>query len=141
MSNSLRPYGLQPATLLCPQDSPGKNTGVGCHALLWGIFPAQGSNPSLLCLLHWQVGSLLLGQLGKPSMHACLVLTLYFFAWSRAGYGCPTHSHSFEAMAGCPASGHFDHDLGMFTHQGFDHRFKSSLTWFKLWPWLSGGIC
>ena len=29
-------------------DSPGKNTGVGCHALLHGIFPSQGSNPGLL---------------------------------------------------------------------------------------------
>ena len=29
-------------------DSPGKNTGVGCHALLQGIFPTQGSNPHLL---------------------------------------------------------------------------------------------
>jgi len=27
---------------LCPWDSPGKNTGVGCHALLQGIFPTQG---------------------------------------------------------------------------------------------------
>ena len=33
------------------RDSPGKNTGVDCHALLQGIFPTQGSN---LCLLHWQ---------------------------------------------------------------------------------------
>ena len=31
----------------------GKNTGVGCHALLQGIFPTQGSNPRLLQLLHW----------------------------------------------------------------------------------------
>ena len=38
-SDSLRPHGLQPARLLCPRDSPGKNTGVGCHALLQGIFP------------------------------------------------------------------------------------------------------
>ena len=30
VSNSLRPHGLQPATL-CPWNSPGKNTGVGCH--------------------------------------------------------------------------------------------------------------
>ena len=37
-------------------DSPGKNTGVGCHALLQGIFPTQGLNRCLLCLLHWQVG-------------------------------------------------------------------------------------
>ena len=29
-------------------DSPGKNTGVSCHALLQGIFPTQGSNPGLL---------------------------------------------------------------------------------------------
>ena len=28
-------------------DSPDKNTGVGCHALLQGIFPTQGSNPGL----------------------------------------------------------------------------------------------
>ena len=33
-------------------DSPGKNTGVGCHALLQGIFLTQGSNPCLLCLMH-----------------------------------------------------------------------------------------
>ena len=52
-------YGLQPTRLLCPWDSRGKNTGVGCHALLLGIFPTQGSNPHLLRLLHWQVGSLL----------------------------------------------------------------------------------
>ena len=32
-------------------------TGVGCHALHQGIFPIQGSNPCLLCLLHWQAGS------------------------------------------------------------------------------------
>ena len=35
-----------------PRDSPGKNTGVDCHALLQAIFPTQGSNPCLLCLLH-----------------------------------------------------------------------------------------
>ena len=34
VSNSVRPHGLQPTRLLCPWDSPGKNTGVGCHFLL-----------------------------------------------------------------------------------------------------------
>ena len=34
--------------LLCPWDSLGKNTGVGCHFFLQGIFPTQGSNPGLL---------------------------------------------------------------------------------------------
>ena len=33
MSSSLWPNELQPASLLCPRDSPGKNIGVGCHAL------------------------------------------------------------------------------------------------------------
>ena len=44
MSNSLRPHGQQPARLLCPWNSPGKNTGVGCHFLLQRIFQTEGSN-------------------------------------------------------------------------------------------------
>ena len=51
-SDSLQPYGLWPDRLLCPWDSPGKNTGVGCHALLQGIFPTQGSNLYRLWFLH-----------------------------------------------------------------------------------------
>ena len=47
-------------------DSPGKNTGVGCHVLLQGIFPAQGLNPGLLCLLNWQAGSFPLAPPEKP---------------------------------------------------------------------------
>ena len=49
---------LWTARLFCPWDSPGKNTGVGYHALLQGIFPTQGLYPRLLCLLHWQAGFL-----------------------------------------------------------------------------------
>ena len=52
MSKSLRPCGLCPPKLLCPWDSPGKNTGMGCHALLQVILPIQGLNLSLLHLLH-----------------------------------------------------------------------------------------
>ena len=48
-------------------DSPGEDTGVGCRFLLQGAFPTQGSNPSLLRLLHWQTGSLPLAPPGKPS--------------------------------------------------------------------------
>ena len=47
-SNSLQPYGLQPATLLSSWDSPCKNTGVGRHAFLQGIFSTQGLNLRLL---------------------------------------------------------------------------------------------
>ena len=47
----------------------GKNTAIGCHSLLQGIFPTQGLNPSLLCLLHRQVDFfffLPLSHLGSP---------------------------------------------------------------------------
>ena len=50
--------------------SPGKNTGVGCHALLQGIFPAQGSNPRLLCLPLCEVGSLPLAPAWKASHYS-----------------------------------------------------------------------
>ena len=40
----------------------------GLHALLQGIFPNQGSNPCLLCLLHWQAGSLPLAPHGNTPM-------------------------------------------------------------------------
>ena len=55
-----------PAGSSVHEDSPVKNTGVGCHALLQGIFPTQKSNPGLLCLLYWQVSSLPLASFGKP---------------------------------------------------------------------------
>ena len=42
--DSLRPHGLYSARLLYPWNSSGKNTGVGCHFLLQGIFPTQESN-------------------------------------------------------------------------------------------------
>ena len=47
ISDSLQPHGRQPTRPLCPWGSPGKNTGVGCHALLQGTFPTQGQNPGL----------------------------------------------------------------------------------------------
>ena len=58
-------YGLYPTSLLCPRNFPGKNIGAGCHFLLQGIFPTQGSNP-YLHLLHWLVSSLALSHLGSP---------------------------------------------------------------------------
>ena len=46
------PWTIQPTRLLCALDSPGKNTGMGCHYLLQGIFLTQGSNLCFLSLLH-----------------------------------------------------------------------------------------
>ena len=48
---TLRFCGLQPVPLLCPWNSPGKSTGVGCYFLLQGIFLTRGLN---LGFLHWR---------------------------------------------------------------------------------------
>ena len=79
-----------PTRLLCPWDSPGKITGVGCHALCQGIFLTQESNPHLLCLLHWQVGSLPLVLPGKPLKQLSL----------------PRKSHGQKSLVGCSPWGH-----------------------------------
>ena len=47
--------GRQPTRILCPLDFRGKNTGVGCHFLLQGLFLTRGLNSSLL---NWQADSL-----------------------------------------------------------------------------------
>ena len=59
VSDSLWPHGLKPTRFFSQWDFPGKSTGVGCHFLLQGIFPTQGSNPGLphcrqmfYCLRH-----------------------------------------------------------------------------------------
>ena len=75
-SQCMRAKLLQSCPTLCNQwtvahqaplcDSPGKNTGVGCHVLLQGIFLTQGLNPCLLSLLHWQAGFLPVVPPGMP---------------------------------------------------------------------------
>ena len=64
VSHSLRPHGLEPTRLLGPWDFPGKSTGVGCHFLLQGIFPTQGSNPGLP---RWRQMLYHLSYQGSPS--------------------------------------------------------------------------
>ena len=87
VSNSVRPYGLQPARLFCPWDSPGKN-GTSCHLLLQGIFPTQGLNLYLLCLLHWQ-DSLQLATLG--SLHP---ISLHFKSIPNCSYSSGHQSNA-----------------------------------------------
>ena len=65
MSDSLRPRGLQePTRLLCPWDSPNKNTGEGFHFLLQEIC-LTGIEPEFSHLLHWQADSLPLLHVGS----------------------------------------------------------------------------
>ena len=89
--------------LLHPQDSPGKNTDVGCHFLLQGIFTTQGLNPYFL---HWQMGSSLTVPPGKPSLCYTFTQNLnsYIFTWIPSTYnllwmyimkGCWISSNAF----------------------------------------------
>ena len=101
MSDALWLHGTV-ACLLCLWNFPGKNTGVGCHFLLQGIFPTQGLNQSLLCLLHWQADSLLLGHLGSlsPCMH---VINLWFVScWSPVYFlGCQKNVEGYRQVSSC----------------------------------------
>ena len=81
VSNSLWPHGLKPTRLLCPWNFSGKNTGAGCHFLLKGIFPIQGSNLCLWPLQHWQADSLSLLYLESPicTIHTFLKISFLNF--------------------------------------------------------------
>ena len=88
MSNSLQCHGLEPTRLLCPWNSPGKDTGVGCHFSLQGIFPTQGSTPGLLhcrqtlyCLSH-QGSFVVKASVFLVVMHRCE-------SWTIKKAGCP----------------------------------------------------
>ena len=78
MSNSLQPHGLQPARLLCPWNSPSKNTGVGCYALLQGISPTQGSNPGLQ---HCRQILYCLSDQGNYIVTTCYYLRYITYHW------------------------------------------------------------
>jgi len=66
VSDSLSPYGLWPIRLLCPWYSPGKNTGVGCPALLQGMEAhLYVSGTDRWVLYHWS-------HLGSPSYLLCV---------------------------------------------------------------------
>ena len=87
VSDSVQLYGLQPARLFCLWDYPGKN-GTSCHFLLQGIFPTQGLNLHLLCLLHWQ-DSLQLATLG--SLHP---ISLHFKSIPNCSYSSGHQSNA-----------------------------------------------
>ena len=82
--DSLRPPGPQPARLLCPWDSPGRNPGVGCHALLQGIFPTQELKPHLL---KWQEAIFFFPHLAtcEEALTWCRIIHKFLLA-SKEGY-------------------------------------------------------
>ena len=91
MSDSATPWSVAHWVPLFMK-SPGKNTGGGCHFLLQGIFPAQGSNQHLLHLLHWQADFLPLPPPGKPGPE------------SRRRKRDTGSDHSFDTGMNCAAS-------------------------------------
>ena len=76
MSDSCDLMGYSPPGSPVQGICPGKNTGVGCHFLLPGTFPTQGSNSDFLHLLHWQMGSLLAHPSHLPNV---------FLTWGPSG--------------------------------------------------------
>ena len=89
--------------------STGKNTRVGCHFLLWGIFPTQGLNLHLLHLLHWQARPLPQVPLTKPpppmvqdirkNLPRCPSISLSFSLFYQGKmYSCSTSGSSLKLM-------------------------------------------
>ena len=105
---------------LCPWDSLGEDTGVGCHFLLQGVFPVQGLNPHLLHLLHRQVDSLPLRHLGSiifiiiifnwdglsASLQVCLLFwschTARRILFPQSGIKCTPHALEGEVLTAGP---------------------------------------
>ena len=70
------PWAVGCTRLLRPWDFLGKSTGVGCHFLLQGIFPTQGSNPSLL---HCRQTLYCLSHQGSPPLKLNLIVILSWY--------------------------------------------------------------
>ena len=97
VSNYLGPHGLKPTRLLHPRNFPGKSTGVGCHFLLQGIFPTQGSNPGLpRCR---QMLSLLSEPPGKSSVKTLLVSNSKIFSLPQYTLAVTPHLSSLQPMS------------------------------------------
>ena len=83
-----RPTLCNPMVCILPDssvhgDSPGKNTEVGCHSFLQGLFPTQGSSPGLLNCRQ----TLLSESSGKPALQNAVELSKVTVTNSKAGYG------------------------------------------------------
>ena len=94
VSDSVRPHGLQLTRLLCPWNSPGKNTGVGSHPFHQGTLPNPGiksGSPSL------QAAFLPSEPPGKPNL--TLSLNIYYFTFmSTTLFSSLQREHVFSAL-------------------------------------------
>ena len=94
-----------PARLFCPWDSPGRNTGVGCHFLLQGIFPTQGIEPSSPVLAD---GLFTTESQGTSLLHRLFVyVKISFFQRSISlRFGDSHHRMRHRGTAGTHADAH-----------------------------------
>ena len=74
LSDYQPPHGLQPTRLLCPRDSPGRSTGVGCHCLLCSLLTLPKISPNIHCIL--------------TELSTCLwvLLTLQEWVWEKKAF-------------------------------------------------------
>ena len=104
----------------CPWLFPGKNTGVGCHFLLQGIFLTQGSN---LCFLYWQVNSLPLSHQGSPMVTIDLYKLKYKQGWEcNSPSCCQPCQQLWPSVTPCGLSSTASASLKESLIQNVDHR-------------------
>ena len=134
-SDSLQPFGLYPVRLLSLWDSPSKTIGVGCHALLQGIFldPGPGMEPLSPVAPALQVDSLPAEPLGKPhvtssALHMVNSSTLLsyknFLSYARRQWHptpvlLPGKFHGRRSLVGCSPWGRKESDTTERLHFHF----------------------
>ena len=112
------------ARLLCPWDSPGKNTGVSCHFLLQGNLSTQGSNSGLL---HCRQSLYQLSYEGSPKRKWKWLSPVWLFAthspWNSPGQNIGVSSLSllqgiFSTQGSNPDLPHCRQILHQLSHKG-----------------------
>ena len=133
----------------CPWNSPGKDTGMGGCALLQGIFLTQGWNLCLLCLLHWEVGSLPLAHIslppGKPIVCRNFCSHRLNYVLTQEPEGLVSLVKSLTHLRGPSSSADLpNHPLILSVCWGptcrgehFRGFIPPSMSWLQLWPNLS----
>ena len=113
----------------------GKNTGVDCHFLLQGIFPTQGSNPRLLCLVHCRQVLYSLGHPGSPESVVMRLSQIARMVSSVSAIGVLEHVHHKRATTAEDASSPWA--IG----QAPDRRALSGIVQGETTGWESPGNC
>ena len=115
-----------------PMEFSRQNTGADCHFLLQEIFPTQGSNPRVLHLLHWQVGSLplhYLGSCGSSILDPPLICKMC----ARSLQSCPTLCDPMDCSL--PGSSVHRDSPGKNTGVGC-HASSRVSSWPRGWTWV-----